>query len=158
MKINQKSKKYLNLNSKRGVDFIGVTCVFYCHDGKRNLLLHKRSSKCRDEQGRWDCGGGAMEHGETFEKTVRREVKEEYCAEIKDLKFVSASNVLRDNNGTKTHWIALIFLALVDPNEVKIGEPEKIDEIGWFSFDTLPSPLHSMFPQSWEIVKKSCNL
>ncbi len=51
---------------KKGIDYIGVTCVFYCHDGKGKLLLHKRSENCRDEKGRWDCGGGAMELGETL--------------------------------------------------------------------------------------------
>ncbi len=43
---------------KRGFDYIGVTCVFYCYDKKGRLLLHKRSNKCRDEIGRWDAGGG----------------------------------------------------------------------------------------------------
>ncbi len=62
---------------KRGEDYIGVTCVFFCHDGNGRFLLHKRSEKCRDEQGRWDCGGGSMEHGETFEQAVCRESGEE---------------------------------------------------------------------------------
>lgn len=63
---------------KQGFDYVGVTVVFYCHDGKRNLLLYKRSQNCRDEKGRWDCGGGAVKFGESFEQAVRREVKEEY--------------------------------------------------------------------------------
>lgn len=50
---------------RQGFDYIGVTTVFYCHDGKGNLLLHKRSQTCRDEKGRWDCGGGALKFGET---------------------------------------------------------------------------------------------
>ena len=29
-----------------GVDYIGVTVVFYCHDGKGNFLMHKRSKNC----------------------------------------------------------------------------------------------------------------
>jgi ADP-ribose pyrophosphatase YjhB (NUDIX family) len=40
--------------------------------------MHCRSKNCRDEQGCWDCGGGSMEFGETFEETVKREVEEEY--------------------------------------------------------------------------------
>ena len=55
---------------KRGIDYIGVTVVFYCHDGAGRLLLHKRSVACRDEQGRWDVGGGSMEFGETFESLL----------------------------------------------------------------------------------------
>jgi 8-oxo-dGTP diphosphatase len=55
----------------RGIDYIGITCVFFCHDGKGNILLHKRSEKCKDEQGNWDCGGGALEFGEEFDQGVR---------------------------------------------------------------------------------------
>lgn len=140
---------------RKGVDYIGVTCVFYCHDGKDNILLHKRSKKCRDEIGRWDCGGGAMELGETFEEAVRREVKEEYCCDIQELKFVTANNVIREHDDKKTHWIALLFTARVDPKKVKLGEPVKMEEIGWFPFDDLPTPLHSMFFEHFEIAKKS---
>lgn len=155
MKINQKAKKYINKDLKRGVDYIGITCVFYCHDGKGNLLLHKRSNRCRDEIGKWDVGGGSMEFGETFEETVKREVSEEYCTEITDLQFLGANNVLRKNEDTNTHWVALLFAAKVIPEQVKIREPEKMTDIGWFSEDCLPSPLHSMLLKHLKWVKKA---
>lgn len=139
---------------KKGVDFIGVTCVFFCHDGKGNLLMHKRSKNCKDEQGNWDVGGGALEMGEEWEDCVRREVKEEYCTDILDLHFAAVTNVLRENNGVKTHWIALTFAVLVDPKQVKIGEPEKMDDIGWFSKNNWPSPLHSQTPRHYALVKQ----
>lgn len=71
----------------RGIDYIGITCVFFCHDGEENILLHQRSEKCKDEQGNWDCGGGALEFGEEFEEGVRREIKEEYGCEVLKLQF-----------------------------------------------------------------------
>lgn len=139
---------------KKGVDYIGVTVVFYCHDGKGNLLLNKRSKNCRDEVGRWDCGGGSMKVGETFEQTVRREVEEEYGCQIKNLHFCAVNNVLRKNGAENTHWVALIFTALVDPEKVKNGDPEKIDEIAWFSVEKLPQPLHSMLQTHLKMVQK----
>lgn len=140
---------------KRGVDFIGVTVPFVVHDGKGNILLQKRSQNTRDEQGRWDVGGGSMEFGETFEEAVRREVREELCADAKKVTFLEVYNALRDNNGTQTHWIALVHCVQVDPAEVKIGEPKRIDEIGWFKIDKLPSPLHSMMQQSLLAAKRA---
>jgi len=70
---------------KRGIDHIGVTVNFFIHDGDGNVLLQKRSKNCRDEQGKWDIGGGAVEFGEELEEAVAREVKEELCATSKKL-------------------------------------------------------------------------
>jgi 8-oxo-dGTP diphosphatase len=140
---------------KPGVDYIGVTCVFFCHDGQGRILLHKRSKNCRDEQGRWDNGGGKLEFGErNFENAVRREVKEEYCVEPQEIKFLTATNVLRKNGNEDTHWVALIFAVKVDPTLVKIGEPHKMDDLSWFTADTLPSPLHSQMLRHLEHVKE----
>ncbi|QQG44203.1 MAG: NUDIX domain-containing protein [Candidatus Roizmanbacteria bacterium] len=140
---------------KKGVDYIGVGCVFYCHDGKGKILMNKRSKNCRDEVGVWDPGGGAMRVGETFEEAVRREIREEYCSEVVDLKFIAVNNVLRKNGKEKTHWVAVIFAAEVIPEKVKIGDPDKIENIGWFSLDNLPVPLHSMFHEHLKMVKKA---
>lgn len=140
---------------KKGVDYIGVTVVFYCHDGKGNLLLQKRSQNCKDEKGRWDCGGGSVEVGESFEEAVKREIMEEYCAVPKSLQFTGVNNVIRDNEGEKTHWVALLFSAELDRKKVKIGDPEKIDEINWFSINNLPQPQHSMLLTHLNFVKKA---
>lgn len=52
---------------KRGIYHIGVTINFLVHDGNGKLLLQKRSINCRDEHGKWDIGGGAVEFGETLD-------------------------------------------------------------------------------------------
>jgi ADP-ribose pyrophosphatase YjhB (NUDIX family) len=140
---------------KRGVDFIGITVPFVVHNGRGEVLLQKRSQNCRDEQGRWDVGGGSMEFGETFEEAVRREVKEELCADALEIKFLKAYNALRSNGGTPTHWIALTHAVRVDPAIVRIGEPERIDEIGWFKPDQLPDPLHSMMQQTLQAAQEA---
>lgn len=140
---------------RKGVDFIGVTCVFYCHDGKGNLLMHKRSKNCRDEQGCFDPGAGSMEFGETFAETVKREIREEYGVTPKNVQFWGANNVLRYNGKTKTHWIAMLFTAEVDPQKCIIGEPEKMDEIGFFPINKLPRPLHSMVRHHLKMIRQA---
>lgn len=127
----------------RGVDYIGVTVCFVCHDGQGRVLLQKRSQNARDERGRWDNGGGALEFGETFEDAVRREVKEEFGVEAQELIPLSVYNNLRNQDGVATHWVAIPYAVRVNPEEVKIGEPHKVDEIGWFAPDALPQPRHT---------------
>ena len=56
---------------KKGTDYVGVAVVYYCHDGKGNVLMHKRSSKCRDEHGAWDIGGGGVEFGVPIEENLK---------------------------------------------------------------------------------------
>ena len=138
---------------RRGVDHIGVGCVFFCHDGQGNVLLHKRSVNCRDEQGRWDCGAGAMEFGESFEETLKREIMEEYCAEPIRFDFVTFKNSVRDNAGATTHWVHAFYLVELDPAMVRIGDPQKMEEIGWFPMEAFPEPMHTNLPHELEMVQ-----
>ena len=139
---------------KKGFDYTGVSAIFIIHDGAGKYLFHKRGEKCRDEQGRWDCGGGGVEFGEKVEDVLRREIKEEFCCDILNSQFMGFRDVHREVNGKPTHWVALDYKVQVDPNAVKNGEPHKIDEIGWFSLDALPEPLHSQVPFFLEKYKQ----
>jgi len=143
------------MDAKRGVNFIGVTVPFVVHDGKGKALLQKRSQNCRDEQGRWDVGGGAVEFGESFEAAVRREIQEELCADAKNIEFLAVFDAHRIANGKPTHWVAVAHAAKVDPKQVKIGDADRIDKIKWFNLNNLPSPLHSQIFRTLDPAKKA---
>ena len=130
----------------KGIDYIGVTVVFLCHDGKGNIVMAKRSKNARDEQGRWDIGGGGLDFGSSPEETLKKEILEEYCTDVLNFEFLGFRDAHRELNDRPTHWIALDYLVLVDPYKVKIGEPHKFDDIGFYTLDNLPEPLHSQFP------------
>lgn len=131
-----------------GVDYPGVSVTFFCHDGTGRFVMHRRSPHARDEQHRWDFGGGRLEIHDTIENTVRKEIKEEYCADALDLEFLGFRDVHREHNGQKTHWIALDYKVRIDPAQVKIGEPDKFTDLRWFTLATLPPEheLHSQLP------------
>ena len=134
------------MNTEAGGRAPGVSCVFICHDGAGAILLARRSSGARDEPGAWDCGAGALEYGETFEDAVRREVREEYCADALDIRTLGVRNVLRAN--PPSHWIAIVFAVQVARDQVTIGEPHKFDELGWFAADALPELRHSQLTET----------
>ena len=150
--MKKSTQKY---DLKKGVDFTGIVCVFYCHDGKGNLLMHKRGQSCRDEQGVWDCGGGSLEFGESFYEAVKREIREEYGVTPRNVHVCGIEDVLRDNEGKQTHWVAIIFSAQVNPKKVILGEPDRMDEIGWFALNKLPKRLHSKLRAHLKIVQAS---
>lgn len=132
---------------RKGLNYIGVAVVFFCHDGKGKFVMGKRSNKTRDEHGKWDPGGGSVEFGESMDNALKREVKEEYCTEVIESEFLGFRDVHRvDEKGNKTHWMVLDFKVLINKNKVKNGVPQDHTEIGWFTLKNLPSPLHSQFP------------
>jgi 8-oxo-dGTP diphosphatase len=139
-------RKCYALCMKKGIDGIGIAVVYFCHDGRGNVLLAKRSQAARDEIGRWDIGGGAVEFGESVEETVRKEIKEEYSTDVQNMEFLGFRDVHRTHEGVPTHWIALDFKVLVDRSMAAIGEPHKFDDLGWFTLDALPSHVHSQLP------------
>lgn len=127
----------------KGIDYIGITVSFYCHDGAGNFVLHRRSDKCRDEHGRWDFGGGGLKFGETIEEGLLREIKEEFQTKPVKHTFMGFDEIFREHDGQKTHWIGFRYKVHLDRDEVKNGEPDKHDEVDWFTLDDLPTPLHS---------------
>jgi 8-oxo-dGTP diphosphatase len=140
-------------NMQKGIDHIGVAVVYFCHDGKGNILFNKRGESSRDEQGTWDIGGGAMEFGDTATQTLKKEIKEEYLTDVLDYEFLGYRDVHREHGGKSSHWIALDFKVLVDREKAKNGEPDKLDAVEWFTLKTLPVPLFSQLPAFFEKYK-----
>ncbi|MCA9344251.1 NUDIX domain-containing protein [Candidatus Saccharibacteria bacterium] len=141
---------------RRGIDHIGVTVNFLIHDGSGKILLQKRSKNCRDEHGKWDIGGGAVEFGEELHEALERELMEEYKISPLAYELTEIYNALREHQGIPTHWVAINYKVLVNPDEIRIGEPHKVDAIGWFNEDDLPesSELHSKFDEAKRIALK----
>ncbi len=141
------------VDRRRGLDYIGVGVCVLIHDGEGNILMMKRGEQARDERGRWDIVGGAIEFSESTEDALRREVMEEICVEPFNVEFLKAYDAHREHEGFPTHWVQLLHSAQVDVDKVKIGEPNKIAEIGWFNLSNLPQPQHSQFHRVLEIIK-----
>ena len=136
---------------KKGVDYVGVCIVYFCHDDKGRFIMAKRNSNTRDEYGVWDISGGGLEFGDTIEETLKKEIREEYCTDVIDHEFLGYRDVHREHEGKKTHWIALDFKVLVDPEKVKNGEPHKVEEVKWFTLDAMPDKIHSQLPEFFRL-------
>ncbi len=138
---------------KKGLDYPGITVVYFCHDGQGNVVMSKRGINCRDEYGCWDIGGGGLEFGHTIEETLRKEIKEEYCTDVTNYEFLGYRDVHRKHGDDQTHWIALDFKVLVDKEKIDNGEPHKFDAVEWFKLSKLPQPQHSQLSKFLELYK-----
>lgn len=105
------------------------------------ILLLKRSQRVSHGRGEWALPGGWLELGETFEEATIREVKEEAGLKIKNPRFVAVFNERGYLEKDKKHIACLVFVVNFGGGQPKNLEPEKCEEIGWFTLDNLPTPL-----------------
>lgn len=136
----------MKIKSIRGVDYTGVSVVYFCHDGNGKFVMGHRNENARDEKHRWDIGGGAVEFGENVEETLHKEIRREYGAKPLSIEFLGFRDVHRAHDDKKSHWVTFDFKVLVDPSSVKNGEPHKFHEVTWFTHDSMPKNIHSQLP------------
>lgn len=89
--------------------------------------------------GSWCYPGGHLEYGESWEECVRREVSEEVGVEVGNIRFGAITNDIFENE--QKHYITICMLADYISGDVKVLEPDKLEEWGWYTWDNLPSPL-----------------
>lgn len=113
--------------------------------------MAKRSKNARDEHGRWDCGSGGLKHGESVEESMLRELHEEYgVSKPISTDFLGYFDVFRElADGTPTHWVVMSFAVYVNAADIRIMEPDMVDDSGWFELDALPTPLHSAWSSTF---------
>lgn len=124
---------------KPGKDFIGVGGGVLIFNKKKEVLLKKRSKKSRNEIGKWEKPGGTIDFGEYSVQAMKREIKEEVNANVDIWGLLPHTDHILKKE--KQHWIALNYLANVKSDMIKNMEPDKCDELKWFSLNKLPKNL-----------------
>ena len=148
------------LRAHKGKSFVGISTGAAIFNSSGQLFLAKRSTGARDEHGAWDVCGGGLEWGLTLEENMRQEMLEEFnITTTSPLHFLRLKEAFRtDHEGTKTHWLSIAYVVRLTDEEavrVRINEPDKFDELGWFDLHNLPSPLHSLItPEVVELLQQ----
>lgn len=106
---------------------------------RKELLLKKRSKKSKNEVGKWEKPGGAIDYGETSVEAMKREIKEEVNIGIKIWGLLPHTDHIIKKD--KQHWLALNYLANYKSGALKNMEPDKADELAWFNIKKLPKNL-----------------
>lgn len=116
-----------------GRDYIGVGVGAAILNDRQEVLLSLRGSQARNERGKWEIPGGKVEWGETFEQAIVREVKEELGIEIEVIELLGLfDHILPDE---KQHWVSPTFICKIISGEPCVLEPEKCEQVGWFSLE-----------------------
>jgi 8-oxo-dGTP diphosphatase len=129
----------MNKNFQIGKDCIGVGMGALIFNDEGKLLLSLRGKKAKNEVGKWEIPGGALEFGETFEQGLKREIKEELDIEIEVGEMLHlCDHIIPDEH---QHWVSPTFMCKIVSGTPTIQEPEKCERIDWFTLeeaDQLP--------------------
>ena len=106
---------------------------------RREILLLKRGENSKNEAGYWNKVGGAVEYGEKSIEAMKREVKEEIGVTVKiEGMFPHSDHIIRKDN---QHWLGLNYFGKIQKGEPKNMEPDKFDDMQWFSLKKLPGKI-----------------
>lgn len=137
---------------KPGLDYIGVGVGAAIFDKKGRLFLTLRGKGAKNERGKWEIPGGAVEFGEKFEQALKREIKEELDIEIEVGELLDiCDHIISEEN---QHWVSPTYICQIKKGTPKILEPHKCEAIGWFTVAEAENlPLSIVTKHDLEIIK-----
>lgn len=131
-------------------------------DQDKQWLLMKRGPACRDEIGKLEgIGGSVEEQDETFQDTVKREIREEAGDDV-EVEIIDFFEVRKDTvepaqtDEDEKHWIIISFICKLKSGDPKIIEPEK--NSGYYRKNTNevdPKKLSSSSKSAFQSLKKN---
>ena len=119
----------------------------------------------RTDNGYWDYPAGAMELGESFEETARREVHEEtglIVGELELLTTISGKEFFYEYpNGDQGYAVSAIFICFDYSGTMKVQE-EEVFEQRFFALENLPSSIdprkHPLYDKVRSYLQKAGRL
>jgi len=124
-----------NKKIKTGIDFIGVGTGALIFNKEGKVLISERGMKARNESGKWDFPGGSVEFGEKCEDAIKREIKEEFGIDIEIIELLEVVNhIIREE---KQHWVSPSYIAKYISGNLRITEPDKIEEVKWVDISEI---------------------
>ena len=117
------------------MDKIGISIDLVIKKGNK-VLLGKVSKKWRTPNGEWGLPGRDINFGDTFQKTVERNLERDLGLKMKSFKIISInSNFWLDN-----HYINIGVLVEAEGKE-ELKNKDDWEEWKWFELKKLPEKL-----------------
>ena len=116
----------------------------------RGIIVQKgKILACKIKKNKnWFFPGGHVEFGETAERALKRELKEEIGVSVKKAKFIGANENFYQQRGKILHEVNIVFEASLNKDYNKVLEDHM--EFKWINLKSLPSAY--ILPES---LKKS---
>lgn len=149
-------------------DEFSIAAEAIIFDQDKQWLLMKRGPACRDEIGKLEGIGGSVEdQDETFQDTVKREIREEAGDDV-EVEIIDFFEVRKDTvepaqtDGDEKHWIIVSFICQLKSGDPKIMEPEKntgyyrksINEVDTEKLSSSSKSAVQSLKENWDSVER----
>ncbi len=115
----------------------------HVYDREKGLLLQKRSIHKKIQPGRWDTAvGGHVSYGETMVDALGREVEEEIGLKVSQSDVALMRQYLFESN-VERELVYCYFVEMPANVELKISEPDDIDELLFWPLDSIVANLNN---------------
>lgn len=120
---------------------------------KNDKYLLARRCNTGYQDGKYHFPAGHIENDESPKQAATREAQEETDLVVheKDLKFVHVMYRNIDNEGDR---VAFFFETNIYDGEARINEPEKCDDIGWFTKDKMPDKIMPYVKRAFDYISR----
>ena len=108
------------------------------------LLLHRATPK----RTQWEIPGGKIEEGEEAAEAAAREALEELGTDVEILQELGSESFQEDGHSILYTW----FLGTTRGKEPGIGEPDKYDEVRYWSMEELTKTTEVISPNTRNFV------
>lgn len=114
--------------------------TFVAIENNKGEFLLQRRANTGFLDSYYDFASGHLEHGESYEACAMREVKEELGIKVTltDLEIAALCQTAFEPG---VHYVDVIFRTKIFKGTPIIGEPEKIDHMGWYAPNDFPAKL-----------------
>ena len=102
----------------------------------------------------WCLPGGKQDYEETILDCAKRETKEETNLLLKEIEIFTATDEFQPDR----HFVTIGVISSSYEGELKVMEPNKIDEWKWFDLNNLPENLYTPSKNMINEYKKRGNI
>ncbi len=118
------------------------------YDDDRRILLQQRSDTATNFPGVWGFFGGGSKAGETPQRTIQRETREELSYRLRNPCLVAQDEVIKKKDGVILHVPRYVFIEhCLEKKYLKLQEGQGM---GWFRFSEIK--ILKTHPQDREIL------
>ncbi len=134
------------IRNKKPKGTVSFATVLLVNEKSEVLLLRRKAATFGD--GQYCLPGGKIESGETAAEAAYRETQEEVGVALVKPQLVHVV----DRQGPETEFYVFVFRADTWQGIPNNGEPDKCDDMRWFSINQLPAEMIPAHRQAIERV------